>query len=545
MVNRKKVDNQNSQSAASSSVSKLRPTRKRRGALVETSADNIETDSDFVDEKDDVYKKIKQRSTEAENRPVTTQTDKKTATRKTKLSNKQASLKSKTGSDNEILKEQQKNATASVRNPNLFSRSINNNFLSIMSGHHSGLVDRDKYYKSAVRPIMENVTKFRVSQLVTPFDRRVTALAWHPRFPHLAAAGSKGGDIILWDSERADSSDRTSEGRRTLFKSMIEGRGPGGSIQSLKFDINHPDKVYTASIDGTVTRHDFQGKDNKIYLETNDWERWYVGMDISFSGKMMVAGNNKGTVSLLTLEGERIWDLKLHKAKCNFVQFSEREPWMMVTTSTGGGATAGCKVWDIRNIKGPQSAITELPHSKAVNSAYFSKVTGDKLLTTDQHSELRVYQAPHFNLLRSIPHPHRQFQHLTPIKACWHPLADVVFAGRYPDPKFPDHHPGEIRSIDFFCPESGTSLHQLHQPGLSQIISLSQFSPAGDRLLSGMGQTVMIWQPRLGGDEEAGEGEAEEEMETNIEGLKVKQWPDFTAKKKQQRKKKETKGKDT
>ena len=121
----------------------------------------------------------------------------------------------------------------------------------------------------------------------------------------------------------------------------------------------------------------------------------------------------------------------------------------------------------------------------------------------------------------------------------------MVFAGRYPDPKFPDYHPGEIRSIDFFCPESGTSLHQLHQPGLGQIISLSQFSPAGDRLLSGMGQTVMIWQPRLGGDEEAGEGEAEEEMETNIEGLKVKQWPDFTAKKKQQRKKKETKGKDT
>ena len=69
---------------------------------------------------------------------------------------------------------------------------------------------------------------------------------------------------------------------------------------------------------------------------------------------------------------------------------------------------------------------------------------------------------------------------------------------------------------------------------------MSQFSPAGDRLLSGMGQTVMIWQPRLGGDEEAGEGEKEAEMETNIEGLKVKQWPDFTAKKKQQRKKKET-----
>ena len=389
MVNKKKVDNSNAESSSADCLSKLRPTRKRRSALVETNAN--ETDSDFVDEKDDVYKKNKQRCTETENCPGT-QTVKETANRKSKLSKKKASLKAKAGSDNENLKEQTENATANVRNHShrqTQARTINNNFLSIMSGHHSGLVDRDKYYKSAVRPIMENVTKFRVSQLVTPFDRRVTALAWHPRYPHLAAAGSKGGDIILWDSERADSSDRTSEGRRSLFKSMIEGRGPGGSIQTLKFDINHPDKVYTASIDGTVTRHDFQGRDNKIYLETNDWERWYVGMDISFSGKMMVAGNNKGIVSLLTLEGERIWDLKLHKAKCNFVQFSEREPWMMVTTSTGGGAGGGCKVWDIRNIKGPQSAITELPHSKAVNSAYFSKVTGDKLLTTDQHSELR------------------------------------------------------------------------------------------------------------------------------------------------------------
>lgn len=104
------------------------------------------------------------------------------------------------------------------------------------------------------------VFRFRVSQLVTPFSRRVTALAWHPRHPHLAAAGSKGGDIILWDS--------SGEGRAggQMFKSMIEGRGPGGSIQSLKFDNQNPDKVYTASIDGTVTRHDFNGQDNKIYL---------------------------------------------------------------------------------------------------------------------------------------------------------------------------------------------------------------------------------------------------------------------------------------
>jgi len=313
---------------------------------------------------------------------------------------------------------------------------------------------------------------------------------------------------------------------------MIQGRGPGGSIQSLKFDKFHHDRVYTASIDGTVTRHDFLGRDTKVYLETNDWERWYTGLDISFSGRMLVAGNNRGYVSLLSLEGERIWDLKLHKAKCNFVQFSDRQPWMMVTTSTGGG-DGSVKVWDIRNISNKTSALHELPHDKAVNSAYFSPVSGDKLLTTDQHSQLRVYQAPTFNLLRTIDHPHRQFQHLTPIKACWHPLADIPFAGRYPDPNFPGYVEGELRSIDFFCPETGKNLLPLHQPGLQQIISLSQFNPSGTCMLSGMGSSVLIWQPRP----EDHEVEETKTVQTNMEGVSVQQWPDFKSKKKVNRKK--------
>ena len=44
----------------------------------------------------------------------------------------------------------------------------------------------------------------------------------------------------------------------------------------------------------------------------------------------------------------------------------------------------------------------------------FSHVDGTRLLTTDQHSQLRVYRSPHWTLEKIIPHPHRQFQHLTP-----------------------------------------------------------------------------------------------------------------------------------
>lgn len=42
---------------------------------------------------------------------------------------------------------------------------------------------------------------------------------------------------------------------------------------------------------------------------------------------------------------------------------------------------------------------------------------GARLLTTDQKSEIRVYSASQWDCPPSlISHPHRHFQHLTPIK---------------------------------------------------------------------------------------------------------------------------------
>ena len=87
-----------------------------------------------------------------------------------------------------------------------------------------------------------------------------------------------------------------------------------------------------------------------------------------------MAGNNKGIVTKMTLEGEKIWDKKLHNGRCNFVQFSERQSWMMVTAGTEAGR-GSVKVWDIRKIKdsGHQdSVLAELHHDDDVKSAYFS-----------------------------------------------------------------------------------------------------------------------------------------------------------------------------
>ena len=384
---------------------------------------------------------------------------------------------------------------------------------SILHRQRVGIVKTSEYHHSTVAPIMSHTSQMRVFKLATPFDKRVTAIAWHPKYTRICAAGSKGGDLLLWDTSKEED----------LSKDMLKGRGPGGSVQSLVLDQDNPDIFYTASIDGIVTRQlysDKEGLRKKVFLQTNDWERWYTGLDISFSSSLLVAGNNKGFVSLMSLEGEKVWDLRLHKQKCNFVQFSTRQPWMMSTCSVDKNV----KIWDIRNISSKDSALAVLPHVKPVNSAYFSLVSGDKLLTTDQDSQLRVYQAPSFTSYTTIPHPHRQFQHLTAIKATWHPLADIVLAGRYPDPKFPSHQEGELKSIDFFCGVTGTSLLNLHQPGFDKITSLSQMNTTGDIMLSVMSSSMLLWKAKH---------ETQEEGKSSIEDI----WPTPQSKRMKKQKK--------
>ena len=50
------------------------------------------------------------------------------------------------------------------------------------------------------------------------------------------------------------------------------------------------------------------------------------------------------------------------------------------------------QVFDVRNLKDKGSSLAELHHERPVNSAYFSRVDGNRILTTDQHSQLRVYR---------------------------------------------------------------------------------------------------------------------------------------------------------
>ncbi|XP_061630546.1 DNA damage-binding protein 2 [Phyllopteryx taeniolatus] len=324
-------------------------------------------------------------------------------------------------------------------------------------------------------PFVRSLSLYHYHASKLPFDRRVTCLEWHPTHPTTLAVGSKGGDIELWDFKLQDQ------------KTFIKGMGAGDSVTDMRFNPLNPTQLFTSSMGGTTALRDFNGTPLTVFAYTDTLNFWYCCVDVSISRQMLVTGDNVGKLLLLGLDGQKIFSDKLHKAKVTHAEFNTRCDWLLATASVDHTV----KLWDLRNIKDKKSFLYDMPHEKAVNSAYFHPLDSSKLLTTDQYDQIRVYSSSDWSKPQHIiRHPHRQFQHITSIKATWHPVYDLIVAGRYPDDRV---CLGDQRTIDIFDSNTAELVGQLYDPNVAGIKSINKFNPMGDIIGSGMGVTVVVW----------------------------------------------------
>ncbi|KAM9815682.1 DNA damage-binding protein 2 isoform 2-T2 [Syngnathus typhle] len=324
-------------------------------------------------------------------------------------------------------------------------------------------------------PFVRSLSSYHYHASKLPFDRRVTCLEWHPTNPSTLVVGSKGGDIEMWDFKLREQ------------KMFIRGMGAGDSVTDMRLNPFKPTQLFTSSMGGTTSLRDFNGTTLTVFACTDTFNFWYCCVDVSISRQMLVTGDNVGNLLLLGLDGQKIFSNKLHKAKVTHAEFNPRCDWLLATASVDHTV----KLWDLRNMKDKKSFLHDMPHEKAINSAYFHPSDCSKLLTTDQYNEIRVYSSSDWAKPQQIiQHPHRHFQHITPIKATWHPVYDLIVVGRYPDDRICQD---DQRTIDIFDSNTAELVCQLYDPNVGGIKSINKFNPMGDVIGSGMGVTVVVW----------------------------------------------------
>nr|XP_018909467.1 PREDICTED: DNA damage-binding protein 2-like [Bemisia tabaci] len=398
-----------------------------------------------------------------------------------KTSSRSSSSTSKERSSKSVL--ETKTELEEIKFPKKTYNESFSNIVLYLNQYEKGHISPTNLKRMHQLAVIKDAKTLQVVQLNTIFERRITSLTWHPTLTNILGLASKGGGLMLVN---------VSQDNWDVIQ-QYPGIGPGGSILALKFHPTINEVFFTASLDGTVCSRNFKTNECIQYLSTGSYDHWFTSFDLSEETGVMIAGDTKGVISLLSKDGAKVKEAKIHqKSKVNHIEFCPRKSWLFVTASLDRSV----KLWDLRQFSENAKPLFTFPHLKPVNSAYFSRTNANYLLTTDQHSELRVFQAPNWDLVNIITHPHRQFQHITPIKATWHPLEDIVVCGRYPDPNLSGHTPGELSTVDFMCPTTGRMLYQLHHPPFTGLLSLNQFNNNASLLATGSGSKAIIWAPK-------------------------------------------------
>ncbi|XP_075238038.1 DNA damage-binding protein 2-like isoform X3 [Lycorma delicatula] len=350
------------------------------------------------------------------------------------------------------------------------NKNIVNFLKQTQSGNVSSVIS-DQIKRWAV---IKQVSDF--SAIQETFIQRITAICWHHAISqqNVIAVGIKNGYILIGKVCQIT--------KEFKHLSTFDEIGKGFAIYALKFDPQINENIYSACWDGSVTLKNVENGLSSVILSKTFDNQWFTSIDVSKDGDFLISGCTAGRLHMVDRNGKILFNNIIHTQRILSVQLCPRDKNLLATTSLDRTV----KLWDLRYIKDKSSYTMSLQHSSPPAVAAFSQTGCNQLLTSDQYKEIRVYSASNWKLLNIIEHPHRQFMHITPIRASWHPTSDIIIIGRYPDPSLSSYTEGEPRTIDFFCPAMGKTLYQLIKSGVSQCISsINIFNNTGNILATG------------------------------------------------------------
>ena len=320
---------------------------------------------------------------------------------------------------------------------------------------------------------------------------RIYSLAWHPSPDKLlVAAGDKWGRVGFFAPDAEDEASAV-----TLFAPHTR------PVCCLAFDANDSGKLYSTSYDNTVRCLDAGAmRFTDVFSGDEDMHLCYTALMLG-SDKTLYAAYNHGELGVVDLRiGDGQHDLaqtlQLHERKISHVAVHPTATHTLATASNDGTVV----VWDARKMRRASDALGTFSHGRAATSAFFSPITGERLLTTSYDDLVRVIELPgggakipeeedeQDKIMRKIRHDNQTGRWLTNFRATWDPKNDNTFViGSMKQP----------RGVDFFTggttPRKWTNVRMTGE-FFTTVSSLNAFHPVLDVVAGGNSSgKVSIW----------------------------------------------------
>ncbi|KAJ9146795.1 hypothetical protein P3X46_029021 [Hevea brasiliensis] len=323
-------------------------------------------------------------------------------------------------------------------------------------------------------------------------SRRVTCLEFHPTKNNILLSGDKKGQVGVWDFEK-------------VHEKMVYANIHTCIVNNMRFNPSNDGMVYAASSDGTISCTDMETgiSSSLLNLNPDGWQgpsswRMLYGMDVNSEKHVVLIADNFGFLYMIDMRsnnkcGEAVL---IHKKGSKVVGLHCNPVHPELLLSCGNDHFA--RIWDMRRLEAG-SSLSDLVHKRVVNCAYFSPLSGSKILTTAQDNRLRVWDSVFGNLdspSREIVHSHDFNRHLTPFRAEWDPKdpsESLAVIGRYISENY---NGAALHPIDFIDVSTGQLVAEVMDPNITTISPVNKLHPRDDILASGSSRSLFIWKPK-------------------------------------------------
>ncbi|KAI4385576.1 hypothetical protein MLD38_003586 [Melastoma candidum] len=322
-------------------------------------------------------------------------------------------------------------------------------------------------------------------------SRRVTCLEFHPRMNKILLTGDKKGHLGVWDIGK-------------VYEKVVY---PTHSciLNNIRLSPINDEMVYSVSSDGTISYTDIETgiSSSLMNLNPNGWQgpskwRMLYGMDINSERGLVLVADSFGLLYYVDARSnnEASSSVLIHKkgSKVVGLHCNPMQPDLLLSCGNDHFA----RIWDMRKLQA-DSSLCNLAHRRVVNSAYFSPLSGTKVMTTAQDNRLRIWDSIFGDMSspsREIVHSHDFNRHLTPFRAEWDPKdpsESLAVIGRY----ISENYNGTaLHPIDFIDTSTGQLIAEVMDPNITTISPVNKLHPRDDVLATGSSRSLFIWKPK-------------------------------------------------